>query len=98
MVTELYTLKVAPEPGPVDCASNHAYPVRRRYSLKDDSLSELSDQLTYIVAPVSFTEEILVVILVGVAGTEVTRNATTTLAVLESTEQPIELQARTLYS
>ncbi len=78
-------------------ASNHVYPVRRRYSLKDDSLSELSDQLADIDAPVSLIEEILTVRLVGAAGVEVeivgVWRIIEIVAILESAEQPRELQA-----
>ena len=79
-------------------ASNHVYPVRRRYSLKDDSLSELSDQLADIDAPVSVKVVIFTATLDGAAGVEVTGNATIILATLESAEQPRRLQAWTLYS
>ena len=89
---------MAPEPDPVDRASNQAYPARRRYSLKDDSLSELSDQFMDIDAPVSLIEEILTARLVGAAGVEVIGNATIILATLESAEQPRKLQAWILYS
>ena len=88
---------MVPEPDPVERASNHVYPVRRRYSLKDDSLSELSDQLADIDAPVSLIEEILTVRLVGAAGVEVeivgVWRIIEIVAILESAEQPRELQA-----
>ena len=82
-------LAVPPENALATCTCDHIPHPNRRWILNSVSFSELSTQLIEIWASLLPIETILAAALEGVAMLA----ATTTLAILESAEQPRVLQA-----